>query len=216
MFFPTWVRGGVLVLTIIFFLPAAVAVAGDVFYPEQPLGYVSDYAEALGDVGHLEQKLDTFEQDTANEVYVAVVDSLGGARVEDYTATLFNKWNIGKESLDNGALFLVGVNDRQVYIKAGYGLGSTLTEEIRQEIIDNEVTPAFSAGDFTKGVEKGTGAIMAAIQDDYYQVEEPANSYGRWIFLIVLLLVVLTVVVVSMSSSSKRSRRVIRNNPRNK
>ena len=207
MFFPAWLRGGALVLTIIsFWLAAEVVVAGDVSCPERPTGYISDYAEALGDVSQLEQKLEAFEQETTNEVYVAVVNSLGEASAEDYTTTLFNKWNVGKENLDNGALFLVGVNDRQVYIKAGYGLGSTLTEEIRREIISNEVTPAFSAGDFTVGVEKGTGAIIAAIQGDYRQAEEPENGSGRWIFLLVLLLVVLTVVVISRNGDSSMKR----------
>ncbi|NQV12681.1 MAG: TPM domain-containing protein [Parcubacteria group bacterium] len=217
MFFPAWLRGGVLVLTIIFCLVAAdAAIAANVSCPERPDGYISDYAEVLGDVGQLEQKLDAFEQDTTNEVYVAVVDSLGEASAEDYTATLFNKWNIGKENLDNGVLFLVGVNDRRVHIKTGYGLGSFLNEEVTREIIDNEVTPAFSLGDFRGGIEKGVGAIIAAIRGDYHQDEEDDNSSGRWIFLVVLLLVIMTVVVVSINGDQKGRRKIGRRKTNNR
>ncbi|MBU1177621.1 TPM domain-containing protein [Patescibacteria group bacterium] len=207
MFFPGRLKGRVLVLAIILFLATTnLAAAGTVSCPERPRGYVSDYAAVLGDTSQLEDQLDSFEKNTSNEIYVAVVDSLGEASGEDYTTTLFNKWNIGKENLDNGALFLVGINDRQVNIKAGYGLGSVLTGEVTKTIIDNEITPAFSTGAYKEGVEKGVGAIIATIQGNYRQELTASGGHGLWVFLIIFILVVVTVVVISVTVGQKRQR----------
>lgn len=204
MFFPGKLKGGVLVLvSALLFVATGVAAAG-VNCPENPSGYISDYAEVLEDDSQLEEALEAFEKETGHEVYVAVVDSLGESSGEDYATTLFNKWGIGKENLDNGALFLVGVNDRQVHIKSGYGLSSYLTGEVTKTIIDNDIAPAFSTGDFQGGVVKGVESILAAIQGDYRQEVEDNNGQGHWVFLIILLLVIASVVVISMAGGQKR------------
>ena len=53
--------------------------------------------------------------------------------------------------------------ERKVRIEVGYGLETTLTNQIAQEIIDQTIVPRFRAGDMAGGVANGVGDIVAVL-----------------------------------------------------
>jgi uncharacterized protein len=106
----------------------------------------------------LTRKLAAFEAKSSDQIVVATVDSLDGEEVEPYANRLFRAWKLGQAGEDNGVLLLVAKNDRKMRIEVGYGLEGTLTDLHTKLIIENDMVPAFRAGDFSGGQSGRAGS----------------------------------------------------------
>src|SRR5262249_29467994 len=63
----------------------------------KPTGFVNDFANQLPlETVALEKRVRDYERATGNEVAVAVVPSLNGMTIEDYSQGLFRAWGVGK------------------------------------------------------------------------------------------------------------------------
>ncbi|HET9208994.1 MAG TPA: TPM domain-containing protein, partial [Thermoanaerobaculia bacterium] len=87
----------------------------------------------------IEQKLAAFEQRTGGQVAVLTIESLQGDPLEDFSLRVVETWKLGKSGKDNGVLFLVSEQDRQMRIEVGYGLEPELTDAESGRILDNVV-----------------------------------------------------------------------------
>ncbi len=105
------------------------------------------------------------EEETSAEVAVVTLDSLDGYSIEDYSARLFQDWEIGKKEKDNGVLFILSLEHSDIRIEVGYGLEPVLTDGRVGRILDREVIPYLKRGDFDGGVEAGVLAIEGYIRD---------------------------------------------------
>ena len=134
-------------------------------FPE-PTGRVTDAAGIL-DAPTREraaQRIADAERDSGGaEIAVVTVPSLDGASIENYAASLFASWGIGKEGVDNGVLLLVAPNDRQVRIEVGYGLEPILPDGLAGDIIRHQATPAFRNGDYATGVIDALDRIASIV-----------------------------------------------------
>jgi len=144
--------------------------------PGAPSGFVNDFAGVLSveQKQQLEQKLSDFEKSAGNEISIAIIKSLDGDTVENFSVKLFEDWKIGKRGKDNGTLILVAVEDRQTKIEVGYGLEGFLTDAQSFWIINNEMIPAFRDNDFYGGLNAATDKIISAIGGEVISEENPA------------------------------------------
>lgn len=147
------------------FLPIAVFAY---ISPGQPQGFVSDFSGVLNaqDKLALEEKLSSFSKTYGNQISVVIVGDLGGDYIENYAEKLFKEWGIGMKGLDNGALVLVAINDRQMRIEVGYGLEGSLTDSQSNWIINNIMKPTFQANDFYAGLNGAVDKIISATQGE--------------------------------------------------
>jgi uncharacterized protein len=145
-------------------LPVTAVYARD--YPS-PQGYVNDFAGVLAGetVSNVERLLSALEDVTSAEVVVVTLDSLAGASLEEYAAGLFQAWGIGKKEKDNGVLFILAPQDKEVRIEVGYGLEPIITDGRAGRILDNEVLPYLRDGKYDEAVEAGILAIEGYIRD---------------------------------------------------
>ncbi|MGH7197173.1 MAG: TPM domain-containing protein [Candidatus Omnitrophota bacterium] len=137
--------------------------------PEKPQSYVNDYIGLLSPEarGRIERTLAEYERQTSNQVVVAIFQSLEGGSLEDFSIRLAEKWKAGQKDKDNGIILLIFKDDRAVRIEVGYGLEGALPDAVADQIIYNEIVPAFRAGDFDRGVESAVGAIIQATKGEY-------------------------------------------------
>ena len=160
--------------------------------PGQPTGFVNDFAGVLTGSQRLEieNRLAEFRKNTGAEIAVVTIKSLDGDTVENYAVELFREWGIGQEGKDNGVLFLVAVDDREMRIEVGYGLEGLLTDAQSYWIEENIAVPAFRNNDFYSGISGVTDKIMAAVsQEETIPSESPDSQFFVWaIFLIPLWL----------------------------
>lgn len=144
-------------------------------------GAVSDDVESS-----LNAALADYQRRSGNQVAVAVVETTGDQSLEDYTNDLFNEWGVGKEGDDNGVLLVIVLDERQLRIEVGDGVGGELTDVEAGRIIDGEITPVLrETGDVGAGVRVGTEGIRRALGDDQVgpapappPEEEPAGDSG--------------------------------------
>lgn len=136
--------------------------------PGKPTGYVNDFAKILDatTIQSLEDRLQRVEASNGSEIVVVTVPSLGDETVETYAVKLFEEWGIGKKGIDNGLLFLVAPNDRELKIETGYGMEGVLTDLEAGRIIDNDVIPYFKTGDYSGGIVAGVDTIVGIVNGD--------------------------------------------------
>jgi len=143
----------------------------------------------------LEAKLADWEAKTTNQLTVLIVPTTKPEAIEQYSLRVAEAWKIGQKGKDNGALFLIAKNDKQMRIEVGYGLEGELTDVVSRRIIGDTVAPLFSQGQFTAGINAGVDRIFAVVSgtDTAPQTREPrrARSSGRFdIGTIALILLV--------------------------
>ncbi len=155
--------------------------------PGKPQGFVNDYAETISPSiqAQLEQQLSAFSKETTIQIAVVTVPTLGDEVIEMYAVKLFEEWGIGGSEKDNGVLFLIAPNDREVRIEVGYGLEGVLTDAQSNGVIQKIIIPAFREGKMEEGIVSGTQAIIDVTKSeaDYSAEPETSTASGILYFL---------------------------------
>lgn len=139
--------------------------------PGKAVGLVSDFAALLSSPARdtLEQTLRAYEQKTGRQISVVTINELKDETIETYATRLFEEWGIGQKGKDNGALFLISKNDREMRIEVGYGLEGDLTDIESKKIINDIARPYFHNNDFDGGVSAAVSAMLSAIDSQNYE-----------------------------------------------
>ncbi len=119
----------------------------------------------------LTQKLADFQKQGSDQIVVATVPDLGGEEIEPYANRLFRAWGLGQAGDNNGILLLISRDDRKMRIEVGYGLEGTLTDLHSKLIIENDLVPAFRAGDFSGGISKAVDDIIMVLRGNPEELE---------------------------------------------
>jgi uncharacterized protein len=138
--------------------------------PPKPDGYFNDYADVISkaQADALNHKLAEFERETSNQLLVVVFPKMqSDSDVADYTRRVAQTWGVGQKEQRNGAVLFVFVQDRKMWIQAGYGLEGVLPDAVCFDIYDNVIRPKFKAGDYSGGLNGGIDAIIAAARGEY-------------------------------------------------
>jgi uncharacterized protein len=146
-------------------LAGAGALAADIAVPYLS-GRVVDDANILSGQARdrLRLALEAHEKATTNQVVVLTVPTIGQVSIEEYAVKVFEAWKLGQKGKDNGVLLVVAPQDRKLRIEVGYGLEGALPDGAAGDIIRTWITPAFKQGNFDKGIEDGTAAIVARLE----------------------------------------------------
>lgn len=149
----------------------------------------------------LNQKLLAFDDTTSNQIVVVIVPSLGGADAQQFATELGEQWGVGQGGKDNGVVFLVSTEDREVFIATGYGLEGAIPDAVAGRIVRRVVVPNFRRGQFYGGIAEATSALMAAAEGEYEA--EPDGPRGEGDGVPLALLVIIAIIVIALISSGK-------------
>jgi uncharacterized protein len=166
--------------SIALFLAASVVQAAVAVGP-RPDRYATDRAGVVGAarLSALNERLAQFERDTSNQVLVFVDRRLPpNTTIEEYATTAFAAWGVGQKGKDNGAVFFVFVDDRQMRIEVGYGLEGALPDIRAASIVEDHAKPRFRAQDFAGGVDAAADQIMRAARGEAYQGSGRTQAEG--------------------------------------
>ncbi|KFF17616.1 TPM domain-containing protein [Chryseobacterium sp. JM1] len=143
----------------------------------------------------LNNKLIKFADSTSTEIEVIIIRSTKGEDV-NFLATMFGEqWKIGKKGVDNGVVFLVATEDRTMSIQQGRAVEQYLTASVAGQILDYIVTPNFRQGQWYEGINRGTSAIMEAVQGKFKPTETSAPSGKGNTFKILLIAFVIFIII---------------------
>jgi len=157
----------ILLFVSIFISLSLTSFAAEVDIPE-PISFVSDYAGVIDAAteAKINDLLKELEDKTTAQVAVLTVGSTKPLSTFDYSVRVFDRWKIGQRGKDNGVLFLVAVEDRQMQITTGYGVEGILPDGKVGEIRDGYILPFFRQNRYSDGILNGTNAIAAVIAQD--------------------------------------------------
>jgi uncharacterized protein len=165
--------------------------------PPPPARYFNDYASLVkaADADRLDAKLKAFDEQTSNQVVVAVFPELPSPSLEDFTIRTAQSWRAGREKLDNGVVLFVFVKDRRSRIEVGYGLEGALPDVTAKQILDDVMAPRFRAGDFAGGLEAAIDSVIAATRGEYKAAPKAAPSQGIDPVVLITIIVILFIVL---------------------
>lgn len=105
------------------------------------------------------------ESKTTNEIAIITIANFNPyANIDEYSLATANKLGIGKKGKDNGVLIVVSKTQRRIRISTGYGIESKLTDELCQQIIQNNIIPEFKKDDYETGVFEGLKEIIRILE----------------------------------------------------
>ncbi|EJM64748.1 uncharacterized protein AB7M22_000523 [Pseudomonas sp. ADAK2 TE3594] len=196
-------------LVLLFWVFALTAQA-ELKFPELT-GRVVDNAQMIEPAvrEQLTQQLNAHEKTTGEQLVVVTLPDLQGTDIADFGYQLGRYWGIGQKDKNNGALLIVARDERKLRIEVGYGLEGRLTDAQSSVIIHQVITPAFKAGNFSKGISDGVAAMLVVLGGN--PLDEPSTVYeprgdqesdfvGRHpgLFVFLVLLFILTIFIGQM------------------
>lgn len=180
--------------------PAAPSVR--VRLPEAPSRFVYDEPGVLSSEERraLEDTLMAYDK-RGLEIGVAIFKSLHGDPIEDVSMALAEKWKPGNAERDNGALLVVGMDERSVRIEVGYGLEPVITDAMAGRIIRYDIAPAFREGRYGAGLMRAVSNIARLARGE--TIAEPSTGeLPAWLPLVFILIFV--VIVMSVTRRARR------------
>lgn len=165
----------------------------------EPTNYlVNDYARIMsqGEVNQLGDKLRDYALETSTQIVVVTEPSLEGGDDFDRAMAFFDKWKIGgSRENSNGVLLYIAQQDRKIRIITGEGAEGFLPDAMAYRIIDNMIAPAFRQGQYYKGINDATDAIMQLGKGEYVNDDRgPQDAEGGMpAFMVILFLIILIV-----------------------
>lgn len=115
----------------------------------------------------LSRILSTLSSQKGTQIAVFITQDLQGRSLEDFAIKVVEKWKLGTEKDDRGALLLIVRGERKIRIEVGRGLEGELTDLVSRDIIDREMTTRFRSGEFDLGVLQAVLKMIRVAEPDF-------------------------------------------------
>lgn len=137
---------------------------------------VTDLAGKLSadERSRLDAKLAAFERAKGAQIAVLLVATVKPEAIEQYAIRVAEAWKLGRKGVDDGALLLVAMQDRELRIEVGYGLEGALPDAVAKRIVSDTIAPRFKQGDFYGGIDAGVDAMIRAAGGEALPPPRPA------------------------------------------
>ena len=165
--------------------------------PKKPVPprLVNDFADMLTPEQEqaLENKLVAYDDTTTSQITVVTVESLEGYEDEEFALALGREWGVGGREFNNGIVVLISQQDRKSRIEVGYGLEGAIPDITAKTIIEHDLLPSFREGNFYRGLDRTTDALIRAAAGEYKappgaKKKEPGiKGFAIIIFFLILI-----------------------------
>ena len=189
----------------IFFLFVLLTACFTVFsqdLPPKPNTLVTDYTNSLSadEKAQLEAKLVAFDDTSSNQVAIVLMHSVGDNDIAEYGVKLGRAWAIGQKAHNNGILILAAMDQHKITIQVGYGLEGALPDVIANQIIENDIKPAFRNNTYYAGLDAAVDDIIKYTKGEYKADAKADNNNGNsggggGIFALIIIVVVILIII---------------------
>lgn len=169
-----------------------------------PPRLVNDYAGLFTESqkAQLERTLVAFDDTTSNQITVVTVLDLEGYDAAEYATRIGIDWQVGTEKFDNGVVLLVKprTDDSygEVFIAVGYGLEGAIPDSYAKRIVNDQLIPYLSDGDYYGGVEAACEVLMGLASGEISELREEDDDPLAIVFGTLLVLFLLFVILVAV------------------
>lgn len=159
-----------------------------------PPRLVNDFAHVLtpDQIETLERKLVAYDDSTSTQIAVITVETTGDYDIQEVALKYLREWGIGNAKTNNGIVLLAAIKDRKIRIETGYGMEGVVPDVTAKAIIDNEIAPNFKAGNYYRGFDEATNAVIKAAAGEYkapegYNKKKKQGGKGSVLLLFILI-----------------------------
>ncbi len=169
----------------------------------RPTGFVNDFADMISPQAEdvMTRIAEEVKAKTGAEIAVATIETTGGRDIEEYSVDLYMDWGIGQKGKDNGVLLLVALQDKELWIKPGYGLEGVIPDAVAHVIYREVLRPGFRSGQYDQALVTAVRMMAERILDEAgetlaysdsvpgaYTLERPAASpMPPWVIMLLFL-----------------------------
>lgn len=163
-------------LTVLAHLPALASP-----YPEYRSIYVNDFAGLLSEdeATEIEEMLRSARAELGIEITVAIIESRQNFdpsdSLEAFATRMFNGWGIGDAQRNDGVMFLILTEDREMRLELGAGFVDAWNRQAEQ-IVQNIMVPNFRDGNMALGLKAGVATLTARARNNVMQGKAPTES----------------------------------------
>lgn len=125
-------------------------------------------------ISALEAKLAAFESAHGSQIVVLLVPTTAPEDIAAYAQRIADTWKIGRREIGDGLLIVVAKNDRAMRIEVAKTLEGAIPDLAAYRVIDQQMRPAFKAGDFAGGLDAAVDRLAELIR-----AEKLAPGQGR-------------------------------------
>jgi uncharacterized protein len=131
----------------------------------------------------LSAKLAAIEKERGAQIVVLMVPTARPEDIASFAQRVASNWKLGRKEVGDGLLLTVAKNDRDVDIRVAATLQGAIPDVVAGRIINEQIKPAFRAGDFAGGLNSAVdrlGALVAGEKLPPPRAETtPSRSRGR-------------------------------------
>jgi len=129
-------------------------------FPERTSSVVDDGGHLGGATNRLAGKIADFEARTGLEMAVAMIESLQGTSLEEFSAQLARHWKMGAHSV----LLVAGpIDDTKATLVVGDGLKGHLTEALVARIRDGQINPRLADAGKIPAITRGVDDLIRVL-----------------------------------------------------
>lgn len=139
---------------------------------------VMDYTGTLtpAQIAQIEQPMAQLESRRGTQMVVLLVHTTAPEDIAPYANRVASSWKLGDEKTGEGVLVVLALNDRKVRIEVARALEGRLPDLLANRIIQNDMTPAFKAGDYAQGILNGVNRVAQTLADPAAAQPTPPTS----------------------------------------
>jgi uncharacterized protein len=129
----------------------------------RPTRYVTDLPRILttDETEALEQKLAASDRAGLARLLVYINPDMGGHAMDEFTLRTTNAWALGRVDSKDGLVIFIFMKEHQIGIGVGRGLEKEISEAFAKLVIEQDLAPAFGAGQFGRGLSDAADRIIA-------------------------------------------------------
>lgn len=183
-------------------------VAAQVPDAPNPQRLVNDFASILtsAQIQTLEDTLVAFDNRTSNQIVVVTMSDLGDITPAQMAYEIGQKWGVGTDENNNGIVILIKPKTDtkgQVFIAPGYGLEGALPDATCKRIIQQQMLPQFSLGDYYAGIVAALNEIMPRAAGEYSDERQQDDSGSKTAMAVAVIVMIIIIIIIAFASEGK-------------
>lgn len=111
---------------------------------------------------HLSTLCTELDRKAHAQIAVVTIKTLGGASINEYATSLFNRWGVGYKDDNRGIMILLSLSDHKYRIEIGRGFESLFPND-RAARIGAEMIPDLKKQKYSEAVMHSTSEIAAIV-----------------------------------------------------
>lgn len=130
-------------------------------------------------INGMEQTLAAFEARKGSQIAVLMVATTQPEAIEQFGIRVADAWKIGRQSIDDGVIFIIAKDDRKMRLEIGYGLEGVIPDAVAKRVIAETITPYFKKNDYAGGINAGIKQLTQLIDGETLPAPEAASPINN-------------------------------------